>query len=63
MMLEENQWWLVLHLLHACMHNHVQHFVTPRTVARQAPLSIEFSRQIYWSGLPFSPPEDLSTII
>ena len=26
--------------------------VTPRTIARQAPLSMEFSRQEYWSGLP-----------
>ena len=30
----------------------VQFFVTPWTVARQAPLSMEFSRQEYWSGLP-----------
>ena len=30
------------------------------TVARQAPLSIGFSRQEYWSGLPSSPPGDLS---
>ena len=29
------------------------------TVARQAPLSMEFSRQEYWSGLPFPPPGDL----
>ena len=28
-------------------------FVTPWTVACQAPLSMEFSRQDYWSGLPF----------
>ena len=34
----------------------VQLFVTPWTGARQAPLSIEFSRQEYWSGLPFPPP-------
>ena len=33
--------------------------VTPWTVACQAPLSMEFSRQEYWSGLPFPPPEDL----
>ena len=32
---------------------------TPRTEARQAPLSMGFSRQEYWSGLPFPPPEDL----
>ena len=31
----------------------------PRTVARQAPLSMEFSRKEYWSGLPFSSPRDL----
>ena len=39
--------------------NHVQLFVTPWTVACQAPLSMGFSRQEYWSGLPFPPPEDL----
>ena len=33
--------------------SHVQLFVTPWTVARRAPLSMEFSRQDYWSGLPF----------
>ena len=33
--------------------------MTPRAVARQAPLSIEFSRQEYWSGLPFPTPGDL----
>ena len=32
---------------------------TPRTVAHQAPLSMEFSRQEYWSGLPFPSPGDL----
>ena len=31
-------------------------FVTPWTVAHQAPLSMEFSRQEYWSGLPFPSP-------
>ena len=31
----------------------VRLFTTPRTIARQAPLSMEFSRQEYWSGLPF----------
>ena len=29
------------------------------TVARQAPLTMGFSRQEYWSGLPFPPPGDL----
>ena len=31
----------------------------PWTIARQAPLSMKFSRQDYWSGLPFSSPRDL----
>ena len=34
-------------------------FVTPWTVAHQAPLSMGFSRQEYWSELPFPPPGDL----
>ena len=34
-------------------------FVTPWTAARQAPLSMGFSRQEYWSGLPFPAPGDL----
>ena len=34
-------------------------FATPKTVARQTPQSVEFSRQGYWSGLSFPSPEDL----
>ena len=34
-------------------------FATPWTVARQAPLSMGFPKQEYWSGLPFPPPENL----
>ena len=37
----------------------VQLFATPWTVAHQAPPSMEFSRQEYWSGLPFPSPGDL----
>ena len=37
----------------------VQLFMTPWTVAHQAPLSVEFSRQEYWRGLPFPSPGDL----
>ena len=37
----------------------VQLFVTPWTVAHQAPPSMGFSRQEYWSGLPFPSPEEL----
>ena len=38
----------------------VQLFAIPWTIAYQAPLSMEFSRQEYWSGLPLSSPGDLS---
>ena len=38
---------------------HVGLFVTSRIVAHQAPLSVGFSRQKYWSGLPCPPPGDL----
>ena len=34
-------------------------FLTPWTLAYQAPLFMEFSRQEYWYGLPFSSPGDL----
>ena len=37
----------------------VQLFVSPWTVAHQTPLSMEFSRQEYWSGLPLPFPGDL----
>ena len=37
----------------------VRLFVTPWTVPCQAPQSMEFSRQEYWSGLPFPSPGDL----
>ena len=39
--------------------NHVQLFATPWTVAHQVPLSMGFSRQGFWSGLPCLPPGDL----
>ena len=39
--------------------SHVRVFATPWTVAYQAPPSVGFSRQEYWSGLPFPSPGDL----
>ena len=39
--------------------SHVQLFAASWTVAYQAPLFMEFSRQEYWSGLPFPSPGDL----
>ena len=37
-------------------YSHVQPHATPLTAAHQAPLSLEFSRQEHWSGLPFPSP-------
>ena len=52
--------------LRACMHaqslSPVRLFATPWTVAHQAPLSMGFSRQEYWSGLPCPPPEGLPNL-
>ena len=45
-----------------CMLNHFRRvwlFATVWNVAHQVPLSMEFPRQEYWSGLPFPSPEDL----
>jgi len=51
--------------MHACISaqslSRVRLFATPWTVVCQAPLLMGFSRQEYWSGLPFSPPEIFST--
>ena len=46
------------HDLHACMCAEAL-FVTPGTVVHQSPLSMGFSRQEHWSGLPCPPPGDL----
>ena len=43
----------------ACRLSYDQLFATPWTVDCQAPLSMEFFRQEYWSGLPFPSPGDL----
>ena len=49
------------HMQHVLSHfSHVRLFVTPWTIACQASLSMGFSRQEYWSGLPLSPPGHLS---
>ena len=49
-----NAWDIVL----SCF-SRVRLFATPWTVAHQASLSVGFSRQEYWSGLPFPSPGDL----
>ena len=43
-----------------CALSRVKLFVTPWTVAQQVPLPMGFSRQDYWSQLPFPSPGDLS---
>ena len=45
--------------MHAQLLSCVQLFVIPWAVVHQAPLSMGFFRQEYWSGVPFPPPGDL----
>ena len=45
--------------MHVQLLSHIQLFVTPWTVVHQAPLSMEFSKQEYLSGLPFPTTRDL----
>ena len=47
--------WIIM----GSVFSHVCLFATPCTVVRQAPLSLRFSCQGYWSGLPFRPLRDL----
>ena len=57
---------LIMCLMTSCYHvcmlshfSHVQLFVIPWTIVHQAPLSMGFSKQEHWSGLPCPPPGDL----
>ena len=53
---------IYLYLLYACVLSHfspVQLFATLWTVAHKVPLFMGFSRQEYWSRLPYLPPGDL----
>ena len=51
--------WPYETVLCVCVLSLAQPFATPWTVALQAPLSMELSRQGYWSGVPFPSPRDL----
>ena len=53
-----NQWCVCAHVC-TCARSHVWLSVAAWTIAQQAPLSMEFFRQVYWSGLPSSCPGDL----
>ena len=63
---KREHWYLVV-CVHVCvcvcayvqLLSCVQLFATLWTVACQAPLSLEYSQQEHWSGLPFAPPGDL----
>ena len=54
--MDRGAWWATVHGVARVGHD----LETPWTVAHQAPLSMEFSRQEYWSGLPCSSPGDLT---
>ena len=61
MLVTEQQQQHLYVCMHACMLSHfscIRLFVTPWTVARQAPLFLGFSKKEYWSGLPGPPPGD-----
>ena len=45
--------------MHVCVLGHVQLLATPWTIAHQAPLTMEFSKQEYQSELPFTTPQDV----
>ena len=54
--------WAIGKYVCVCVFSHFSHvrlFVTLRIAAYQAPLSMAFSRQEYWSALPCPPPGDL----
>ena len=52
------KWCIFTYNLYMCIYSPVQLFATPWTVARQAPPSMGFPSQEYWSGLTFPPPRD-----
>ena len=54
-----NMWFKICAWSHALRCSVVSRSATLWTVSHQAPLSVEFSRQEYWSRLPFPSPEDL----
>ena len=61
-LLGNKQFLVKQYIYYACVLSRfscVRLFATLWSVVRQAPLSMEFSRQEYWSGLPFPPPGDL----
>ena len=63
--LKIQEFWSFVPVTHMCVStlshfNHAWLFATSRTAACQAPLSVGFSRQEYWCGLPCPPPGNLT---
>ena len=61
-MIKAYKWQIILHMCYLCvlsLFSHIRLFVTPWTVAHQAPLSMGFFRQEYWNRLPCPSPGDL----
>ena len=54
--------WTYTHYRVRSVSSVVSDSATPQTVARQAPLSVGFPRQEYWSGLPFPSPATMYKI-
>ena len=52
-------WTIKKAIIYLLVTSRVQLFAIPWTIAHQVPMSMEFSRQEYWSGLPFPSPGDL----
>ena len=50
---------VLLHGMNVCVLSRVRLFAASWTVAHQAPLSMDFPRQEYWNGVPFSAPGDI----
>ena len=56
-----NTWMIIEKVTYVCVLSCIRLFTSPWTVDCQDPLSMEFSRQGYWSGLPFPSPGILPT--
>ena len=58
-LVKTHSWYVCMHACVLSRFSHVQPFETLWTIACQAPLSVGFSRQESWSGVPCPPPGDL----
>ena len=56
-------YWLMYYVCGCLVAQSCPTLVTPQTIACQAPLSLGFSAQEHWNGLPWPPPEDLPGLV